>query len=64
MLTTPSNTAEEVVAFVNQFGIDKKVIIVFPMMHLPRTIMFIYAKWDCCNSSPTNFRVKHGINGL
>lgn len=62
MLTTPSNTAEEVVAFVNQFGIDKKVIVVSDAMHLPRAIMLYMQNGIVAIPAPTNFRVKHGIN--
>jgi len=43
MLTSPSNTSEEVQAFVNQFGTHKKVIVVSDAMHLPRALM-LYKK--------------------
>lgn len=62
MLITPSNTAEEVAAFVNQFGIHKNVIVVSDAMHLPRALMLYQKKGINAIPAPTNFKVKQGIN--
>lgn len=62
MLTTPSNTTEEVAAFVCQFGIHKSVIVVSDAMHLPRAIMLYQKKGINAIPAPTNFKVKQGIN--
>ncbi len=62
MLTTPSNTAEEVVAFVNKFGVHKNVIVVTDAIHLPRALM-LYKKYGIkAFASPSNFRVKEVPN--
>lgn len=62
MLTIPSNTAEEVAAFVCQFGIHKNVIVVSDAMHLPRALMLYQKKGINAIPAPTNFKVKQGIN--
>lgn len=62
MLTTPSNTTEEVAAFVNQFGVHKNVIVVSDAMHLPRALMLYQKKGINAIPAPTNFKVKQGIN--
>jgi uncharacterized SAM-binding protein YcdF (DUF218 family) len=62
MLTTPSNTAEEVEAFVAKFGIHKKVIVVSDAMHLPRAIMLYKKAGINAVGAPTNFQVKKGLN--
>lgn len=62
MLTTPSNTAEEVAAFVNQFGVHKKVIVVSDAMHLPRAVMLYQKAGIKAIPAPANFLVKQGPN--
>jgi len=62
MLTTPSNTAEEVEAFVAKFGVHKKVIVVSDAMHLPRAIMLYKKAGINAIGAPTNFQVKKGLN--
>ena len=67
MLTTPSNTAEEVAAFVKKFGIYKNVIVVSDAMHLPRALMLYQKKGIKAIPAPSNFKVKQGpheYNGL
>ncbi len=62
MLTTPSNTFEEVQAFVNQFGKDKKVIVVSDALHLPRAKM-LYAKHGIqAIIAPSGYKVLEGPN--
>ena len=62
MLTTPSNTAEEVAAFVNQFGVHKNVIVVSDAMHLPRAVMLYQKAGIKAIPAPANFLVKQGSN--
>ena len=62
MLTTPSNTSEEVQAFVNQFGKHQKVIVVSDAMHLPRAKM-LYAKQGIqAITAPSGYKVLEGPN--
>ena len=62
MLTTPSNTAEEVSAFVNRFGTSKNVIVISDALHIPRAIMLYKKNGIVAVPAPTNFKVKQGIN--
>jgi len=62
MLTTPSNTSEEVSAFVKRFGTNKNVIVVSDALHLSRAIMLYKKNGIVAISAPTNFKVKQGIN--
>lgn len=62
MLTTPSNTSEEVSAFVKRFGTNKNVIIVSNALHLSRAIMLYKKNGIVAIPAPTNFKVKQGIN--
>jgi uncharacterized SAM-binding protein YcdF (DUF218 family) len=67
MLTTPSNTAEEVAAFIKKFGIYKNVIVVSDAMHLPRALMLYKKAGITAIPAPSNFKVKQGpheYNGL
>lgn len=67
MLTTPSNTAEEVAAFVSQFGTHQKVIVVSDALHLPRALMLYKKAGINAIAVPSNFKVKQGpheYNGL
>jgi len=62
MLTTPSNTSEEVQAFVNQFGKNKNVIVGSDAMHLPRAKM-LYAKHSIqAITAPSSYKVLAGDN--
>lgn len=60
MLTTPSNTVEEVATFVNQFGVHKNVIVVSDAMHLARALMLYQKKGIKAIPAPSNFKVKQG----
>lgn len=62
MLTTPSNTAEEVEAFVKKFGTTKKVIVVSDALHLPRALMLYQKAGIKAISAPSNFLLKQGPN--
>lgn len=62
MLTTPSNTSEEVAAFVKQFGNHKNVIVVSDAMHLPREVMLCQKAGIKAIPAPANFLVKQGPN--
>lgn len=62
MLTTPSNTAEEVEAFVKKFGTTKKVIVVSDALHLPRAVMLYKKAGISAIPAPSNFLVKQGPN--
>lgn len=62
MLTTPSNTGEEVRAFVAKFGVYKKVIVVSDAMYLPRAIMLYKKAGINAIGAPTNFQVKKDTN--
>lgn len=67
MLTTPSNTSEEVAAFVKQFGNKKNVIVVSDALHLPRAVMLYQKAGIKAIPAPANFLVKQGpheYNGL
>jgi uncharacterized SAM-binding protein YcdF (DUF218 family) len=67
MLPTPSNTAEEVAAFVKQFGTHKKVIVVSDALHLTRALMLYKKAGITAIPAPTNFKIKQGpsdYNGL
>ena len=62
ILPTPSNTSEEVSAFVAKFGKTKNVIEVSDAIHLPRALM-LYKKFGVnAVGSPTDFKVKKGVN--
>ncbi|WP_318643117.1 YdcF family protein [Flavobacterium ardleyense] len=62
ILPTPSNTSEEVSAFVTKFGKTKNVIVVSNAIHLPRALM-LYKKCGVNPlGAPTNFKVKKGAN--
>ncbi len=62
MLTTPSNTSEEVAAFVGKFGVNKNVIVVSDAIHLPRALM-LYKRYGInAIPAPSNFKVKQGPN--
>lgn len=62
ILKTPSNTVEEVAAFVDQFGTQKKVIVVSDALHLPRAIMLYQKAGINAIGAPASFRVKKGPN--
>ena len=62
MLTTPSNTSEEVSAFIKRFGTSKNVIVISDALHLPRAIMLYKKNGIVAVPAPTNFKVKQGIN--
>ena len=62
MLTTPSNTAEEVEAFVKKFGTTKKVIVVSDALHLPRAVMLYKKAGIIAIPAPSNFLIKQGPN--
>ena len=62
ILSTPSNTAEEVKAFVNKFGTNKNVIVISDAMHLPRALMLYKKQGIIAIGAPTNFQVKQGAN--
>lgn len=62
MLTTPSNTAEEVEAFVKKFGTTKKVIVVSDALHLPRAVMLYNKAGISAIPAPSNFLIKQGPN--
>ena len=62
MLTTPSNTAEEVQAFVSKFGTNKKVIVVSDALHLPRALMLYKKAGITAMGAPTNFQIKKDPN--
>lgn len=62
MLTTPSNTAEEVEAFVKKLGTTKKVIVVSDALHLPRALMLYQKAGIKAIPAPSNFLVKQGPN--
>ena len=67
MLTTPSNTSEEVAAFVKQFGNHKNVIVVSDAMHLPRALLLYQKGGITAVPAPANFLVKQGpheYNGI
>ena len=67
MLTTPSNTSEEVAAFVKQFGNHKNVIVVSDAMHLPRALLLYQKGGITAVPAPANFKVKQGpheYNGI
>lgn len=64
MLTTPSNTSEEVQAFVQKFGQQQKVIVVSDAMHLPRAKM-LYAKHGIkAITAPSSYKVLVGPNDV
>jgi uncharacterized SAM-binding protein YcdF (DUF218 family) len=58
VLDTPSNTSEEVGAFVKKFGKNKKVIVVSDAMHLPRALMLYQKAGIKAIGAPTNFKIK------
>ena len=60
MLTTPSNTSEEVAAFIKQFGTHQNVIVVSDAMHLPRALMLYQKGGITARAAPSNFKVKQG----
>lgn len=62
MLTTPSNTSEEVSAFIKRFGTSKNVIVISDALHPPRAIMLYKKNGIVAVPAPTNFKVKQGIN--
>ena len=62
ILETPSNTAEEVAAFVEQFGTQKKVVVVTDALHLPRVIMLYKKAGITAIGAPATFQVKKGPN--
>lgn len=62
VLDTPSNTVEEVNAFVKKFGKNKKVIVVSDALHLPRALMLYKKVGVKAIGAPTNFKVKKGLN--
>ena len=62
ILPTPSNTSEEVQAFVSKFGKTKNVIVVSDAMHLPRALMLYKKSGVIAVGAPTNFKVKKGAN--
>lgn len=62
ILPTPSNTSEEVKAFVSKFGTNKKVIVVSDATHLPRSLMLYKSSGIQAIGAPTNFKVKNGAN--
>ena len=67
ILSIPTNTAEEVSAFVKEYGIQKKVILVSDALHLPRALMLYKKAGIQAIGAPTNFTIKKGItdyNGL
>jgi uncharacterized SAM-binding protein YcdF (DUF218 family) len=49
-----------VAAFVNQFGVHKKVIVVSEAMHLPRALMLYKKAGITAIPAPSNFKVKQG----
>jgi uncharacterized SAM-binding protein YcdF (DUF218 family) len=59
MLTSPSNTSEEVAAFVKHFGTQKKVIVVSDALHLPRALMLYKKAGVTAIGAPTNFYIKN-----
>ncbi|WP_181456938.1 YdcF family protein [Flavobacterium lacus] len=61
-LETPSNTAEEVAVFVDQFGTQKKVIVVTDALHLPRAIMLYQKAGITAIGAPATFQVKKEPN--
>jgi uncharacterized SAM-binding protein YcdF (DUF218 family) len=62
MLTTPSNTSEEVATFVKQFGNKKNVIVVSDALHLPRAVMLYQKAGIKAIPAPSNFLVKQDPN--
>jgi len=62
MITTPSNTSEEVQAFVNQFGKNKNVIVVSDAMHLPRAKMLSAKHGIQAITAPSGYKVLEGPN--
>ena len=62
ILSTPTNTSEEVKAFVAKFGTNKKVIVVSTAIHLPRVLMLYRKHGIEAIGAPTNFKVKLGVN--
>lgn len=62
ILSSPSNTSEEVQAFVSKFGKTKNVIVVSDAMHLPRALMLYNKAGITVIGAPTNFKVKNGTN--
>jgi len=62
MLTTPSNTSEEVLAFVNKFGTHKKVIVVSDAMHLPRALMLYKKHGITAIPAPSGYKISLGPN--
>lgn len=62
ILPTPTNTSQEVKAFVSRFGSTKNVIVVSDAMHLPRAAMLYKKAGIIAIGAPTNFRIKKGAN--
>ena len=62
MLTTPSNTAEEVEAFVKNLGTTKKVIVGSDALHLPRALMLYQKAGIKAIPAPSNYLFKQGPN--
>lgn len=62
ILPTPTNTSEEVIAFVTKFGTTKNVIVVSDAMHLPRALMLYKKAGVIAIGAPTNFLAKQGAN--
>ncbi len=66
-LTTPSNTAEEVDAFIKKLGKNKKGIVVSDALHLPRALMLYQKAGIHMQGAPTNYNIKkgpHDYNGF
>lgn len=64
ILSSPSNTAEEVAAFAATFGTNKNVIVVSDAMHLPRAVMLYKKLGINAIPAPTFFQIKHGANDI
>lgn len=57
-LVTPSNTAEEALAFKNRFGLKKNLIIVTSAVHMPRALLLFKSQNLNCFPAPTFNYVK------
>ena len=62
ILPTPTNTAEEVSAFLSKFENPKNVVVVSDAMHLPRAMMLYRKQGVNAMGAPTNFKIKNGAN--
>lgn len=61
-LTTPVNTQEEALCYMNTFGKSYKLIIVTDAIHMPRAILWFRNAGLDPVAAPTNYLIKHSPN--